>query len=100
MGEEVGYVTLRLPDGRLIKGKKLSFKPIKEEWNEYELEDGTKLFVKLVLAEVIRGDAINELGEPIYNIRAQNVMSVRPSKKAIEDVKKAMQKSGDDRGVV
>ena len=100
--EEDVYVTIRLSDGRAVKGKKLSFKSIKEEWNEYELEDGTKLFVKLVLVDVVREVAFNDFGEPIYHIRAQNIIRVKPSKKAIEEVQKTIQKmkKENDRGVL
>jgi len=58
----------------LSKGKKIDFKAIKEEWNEYELEDGTKLKVKLVLVDVLRFPDYTPLGEPVYQIMSRNVL--------------------------
>ncbi len=87
MGEEAETV-IRTPDGRVVTGKKLNFRTSKEEWNEYELEDGTKLYVKLVLIDVVRLDEFSQLGEPVYNILSQNLVKVKASKKAIEEVKK------------
>ncbi len=86
MGDEA-ETTIRTPDGRIVTGKKLNFKTLKEEWNEYELEDGTKLYVKLVLIDVVRLDEFSNLGEPVYNILSQNLVKVKASRRAIEEVK-------------
>lgn len=58
----------------LSKGKKIDFKVVKEAWNEYQLADGTKLKVKLVLIDVLRMPDYNPLGEPLYRIFSQNVV--------------------------
>ena len=58
----------------LSKAKKTDFKVIKEDWNEYEWSDGTKLKVKLVLIDVLRMPDYNPLGEPVYQIFSQNVL--------------------------
>ena len=58
----------------LSRGHKVDFQVIKEDWNEYELSDGTKLKVKLVLVDVLRFPSYNPLGEPIYQIMSQNVV--------------------------
>jgi len=58
----------------LSKGKRIDFKAVKEEWNEYDLEDGTKLKVKLILVDVLRLPDYNPLGEPLYQIMSQNVL--------------------------
>lgn len=49
---------------------------VKEEtWNTYRLEDGTELKVKTILAGVIRSkDKYDPLGNPLYMIKAQNVI--------------------------
>jgi len=78
---------IKLPNGRVVTGKKLSFRTVKEDWNEYELEDGSKLYVKLVLIDVIRRDQFNEIGEPVYQILSQNAVKVKVSKRAVEEVK-------------
>lgn len=58
----------------LSKGKKVDFKVVEEHWNEYELEDGTKLKVKIILVDVLRMPIYNPLGEPIYQIMSQNIV--------------------------
>ena len=77
---------VKMPNGRSVKGKKLSFKTIKEDWNEYELEDGTRLYVKLVLIDVVRLNMLNQFGEPVYQIASHNLVKVRVSRKAVEEV--------------
>ncbi|AGK60409.1 hypothetical protein Asulf_00380 [Archaeoglobus sulfaticallidus PM70-1] len=85
MSEE-GELKIRMPDGRIVSAKKMNFKPVREEWNEYELEDGSKLYVKLVLVDVVRLDDFSPIGEPIYQIVSQNLVKVKASKEALEDV--------------
>jgi len=46
----------------------------KEYWNEYKLDDGTVLKVKIVLRGVRRAEQHNPDGTPIYLINAQNVV--------------------------
>ena len=58
----------------LTKGERVDFKVVKEDWNEYELADGTRLKVRLVLVDVLRMPDYNPLGEPIYQIMSQNVV--------------------------
>jgi len=50
----------------------------KTYWNEYELEDGTVLRVKLVVAQA--GKSIdkplpNSGGEPVYHIKTQTIVN-------------------------
>lgn len=51
----------------------IEFTVIAEPWASYELEDGTKLFVKLVVAKVNRG--FDQNGQPAYTLNSQNVVS-------------------------
>ena len=51
----------------------LEFTVITEPWTKYKLEDQTKLFVKLVVVKVVR--ALNEQGQPAYNMNAQNIVA-------------------------
>ncbi|MGD2201620.1 MAG: hypothetical protein PVJ38_08325 [Candidatus Bathyarchaeota archaeon] len=47
----------------------------KENWNEYKLEDGTTLKVKLVLRGVRRAtDQYGPDGAPLYVVNSQNVV--------------------------
>jgi hypothetical protein len=54
--------------------KELDFVEEKEFWNEYKLEDGTTLKVKLILRGVKRLDRFEPDGTPIYVINSMNVV--------------------------
>jgi hypothetical protein len=63
-------------EGALIKAQDLGYKTIREDWNIYELEDGTTLKAKLLATKILRGLDEDEKsiyylsnGEPAYNIR-------------------------------
>ena len=48
-----------------------------ERWNEYLLEDGTIMKVKLVLTNVYRAEGQYDAeGNPIYIVQSTNVLSV------------------------
>ena len=79
---------MMVPD--ISKGKKIDFKVLKEDWNEYDLDDGTKLKVKTVLIDVIRMPEYNQLGEPIYHLMSQNVVKLASVPK---ELKKEMKPS-------
>ncbi len=52
-----------------------------ECWNEYNLEDGTSLRVKLVLTAIYRIiGQFDAVGNPAYLVLTQNVTSVNASK--------------------
>lgn len=62
--------------GETLKGKELSFRAIKEEWNEYEVEDGAKLRFRTIVTKVIRTEKRTETGDPLYIVRSSNVVEV------------------------
>ena len=63
-------------------GKPVNFEAVKEEWNEYLLDDGTRLRVKLVVTKILRTNQIDPEGNPVYIITSQNAVGVyRPSNK-------------------
>lgn len=48
-----------------------------EHWQYYNLADGSKLKIKLVLTQVLRSrNQVNELGEPIYSWNAPTFLSI------------------------
>lgn len=52
-----------------------------ERWNEYFLEDGTVLKIKLVLAKVLRiENEYDREGNPVYLTQSTNVTSVNAPK--------------------
>lgn len=52
----------------------MEFDRIKEGWNTYELENGAKISVKLVLVSVSRTNKFDSMGEPIYIFNVQPLM--------------------------
>jgi len=64
--------------GKEVDGIDTAFKINKEEWNEYQLEDGTNLRIKCVVSEVYRiPDAYDDEGNPIYVVKSGNILNVK-----------------------
>jgi hypothetical protein len=57
-----------------IVDEDIEFEKIKEGWNTYELENGAKISVKLVLVSVSRTNKFDSRGEPIYIFNIQPLM--------------------------
>lgn len=64
----------KLPRDALKDAKEIDFSEEKEFWNEYTLEDGTTLKVKLVLRGVKRLSRHEPDGTPVYVINSMNVV--------------------------
>lgn len=45
---------ITMPDGSIVRGILTDFEVVREDWNEYTLDDGTILRVKNVLVRVLR----------------------------------------------
>lgn len=76
---------VRLPKGREIEAKDVDFETIKEDWNEYKLEDGTVLKFKTIVSSIIRtADHDPMTGDPVYHVRSTNILRV----KALEEMKR------------
>lgn len=69
--------TVRLPDGRELPAIELGFQTGGEHWNEYMLDDGSVIKVKLVITNVVRvEDEYDANGLPLYIAQSTNVMAV------------------------
>jgi len=68
--------------GEVVDAVRVGFTPIKEEWNEYKLEDGTILKIKLVLVDVLRTEKYDPItGDPHYITKSVNIVTaIVPSK--------------------
>lgn len=74
-GNEETKMNAHLPNGKVTD---VDFEPIKEDWNEYKLEDGTVLKFKTVVRGVIRTDSHDSItGDPIYQVRSTNIVRVK-----------------------
>lgn len=66
-----------LPDGRVVEGTIMPFQTGGEHWNEYLVDDGTVVRVKLVVTEIIRVDGeYDAQGDPIYTVQSTNVSNI------------------------
>lgn len=54
----------------------VDFKVKKENWNEYTVEDGAKVRIKLVLTRAERTNFFDQMGYPIYGVSTHLVTSV------------------------
>lgn len=54
----------------------LNFKALKEEWNSYELEDGTVIELKLIVTKISRLGGAEPDGTPHYLASSTNLMRV------------------------
>jgi len=74
-----------LPDGREMDAVELGFQTGGEHWNEYMLDDGSVVKIKLVVTNVVRIEGMyDERGMPTYLAQSTNVMAVS----APEDLRK------------
>jgi predicted RNA-binding protein with PUA domain len=59
-----------------VTGEIIDFDVEKENWNVYKLEDGSKLKMRSVVAQIIRiENEYNPQGDPIYLVNSQNIVS-------------------------
>jgi hypothetical protein len=63
------------PDGDPVEARKIEIVESHENWSIYKLEDGTVIRLKPVTGDVLRLEAYNEFGEPIYIVRSKNFIS-------------------------
>jgi hypothetical protein len=68
-----------------VDAEQVGFRPVQEFWNEYHLDDGSTLRLKLVVTTVLRvPDMFDAEGNPAYLVNSTNVMAVD----APEDLRK------------
>lgn len=61
--------------------RQLSFKPLKEDWNEYLLEDGQVLKMKVIVTEVYELEGIDPVtNKKNYLVKSINAIAVESSK--------------------
>jgi len=58
----------------------LSFDTIKEDWNEYEIEDGTILRIKFVMVKIVRKKISGQSNSYNYGFNSSNVIGVNSPK--------------------
>jgi hypothetical protein len=69
--------TMKLPDGREVEIQPIGFRTTAEHWNEYFLDDGSVVRVKLVATEVSRVEGeFDDDGNPAYVVKSATVLAV------------------------
>jgi len=75
---KVKKVKIRLPNGREIEAVDVDFETVREDWNEYKLEDGTILKFKTIVSSIIRTEEYDPMtGDPVYHVRSTNILRVK-----------------------
>ena len=61
--------------GKEVEGEDVSFSIVREDWNVYQLHDGTELRMRLVVGEVVRipGEYDRD-GNPVYVVKSSNML--------------------------
>lgn len=78
-------VRIKLHDGREVEATPIEINQASERWNEYFLEDGSVIKMKLVTTKIVRVDNEYDIeGNPVYFVQSTNVLSVN----APENLKK------------
>lgn len=68
---------ITLPDGREVEVTPLPYRPNTEHWNEYLIDDGSVVRIKLVVTEVLRIEGEHDpAGNPAYIVQSTNVVAV------------------------
>jgi len=64
--------------GREVDATEVDFQTRKEDWNEYQLMDGTVIKMKLVVSEIFRVEGVyDKEGNPAYQIKSTNLPVVK-----------------------
>ncbi len=61
---------------KMVPGESIPFESKGEQWSYYDLEDGSKAKIKVVLMDIVRLEAHMPNGDPVYMITAQQVVGV------------------------
>ena len=88
-----GKRTFPGPGGQDMEGTIMTFRTAGEYWNEYLVDDGTVIKIKLVATEIVRIDGGHDpaTGDPLYVVKSTNVISVQ----APENLKRELGGDGE-----
>lgn len=69
--------------GEIVDGDDVSFSVVKDDWNTYQLHDGTEIRVRLIVQEVIKiPGEVDGQGNPVYVVKSNNVLVIKPAETA------------------
>ncbi len=75
--------TIKVPyEGKTVEGLDMDFKSIKEDWNEYQINDGTIVRMKVVVTNIAKvTDKYDNEGNPVYIVKSSNVLAISAPEK-------------------
>jgi len=75
--------TIKVPfEGKIAEGIEMDYKSVKEDWNEYQTNDGTIIRLKVVVTNIAKlADKYDKDGNPVYVIKSSNVVSISAPEK-------------------
>ncbi|MFQ5777998.1 MAG: hypothetical protein ACE5IP_08320 [Terriglobia bacterium] len=63
---------------RTIEAEDMEFQTGKETWNEYQVEDGFTVRIKLVVSSILKTNERDPQGNPVYIVQSTNIVKVLP----------------------
>ncbi len=73
---------------RTIEAEDMEFQSIREDWSEYQVEDGFNVRIKLVVSSILKTADHDAQGNPVYIVQSTNIVKLmapeRYSKKEVQ----------------
>lgn len=63
---------------RVIEAEDMEFQTVREDWNEYSVEDGFSVRIKLVVSSILKTGEKDAQGNPVYVVQSTNIVKVLP----------------------
>ena len=63
--------------GQMVDGDEVTFTILDENWNRYQLHDGSEVRLRIVVSDILRiPGEFDEEGNPVYIIKSKNFTAV------------------------
>jgi hypothetical protein len=63
---------------RTIEAEDMEFQTGREDWSEYQVEDGFTVRIKLVVSSILKTQERDPQGNPVYIVQSTNIVKVLP----------------------
>lgn len=64
--------------GQEVDAVEVRYKSVREDWNEYDIDDGSTVRIKLLVSDIVRlVDQFDKEGNPIYVVKSGNVVFIK-----------------------
>ena len=64
--------------GEDVDAVEVKYKSVREDWNEYDIDDGSTIRIKLLVSDITRlADKFDQEGNPIYVVKSGNILFVK-----------------------